>query len=1578
MSTGSTSIGGVLIDSESVIVSSGVSTPIVSIGNTYHSLKVLVEITPDVSNPSYGSTATFNSNEFEAQELNIVHDGTNVSILEYGKLTTSPGSYSATGFGTYTAYLDGSNIKLDFNPSAGIGTNGVVNTVVVGLSSISSGISTLDMKHARLQSSITNITSSGSPTENVIAEYPSHISTEIDRYDAGYFMIQVHDTTNDHYEFLEYIVVDDHIEGETVSSTFDTEFANIQTHSGLGTFGCKVIANSVGLAATTQVLFTPISGIDAKVHVYMNALRIEDDAKDVLSLNNGTVETGYGNYTGTDRDIRRSFELTHKNDRIFERIFVGNDSNIVNVTNNTITIPNHFYVTGEKIEYTCPGIGITQSIGIAQTTFPSTGVTTTLLPQTGLFVVKVNDNDINLARSAEDALKSVPEVLNLTSVGVGASHRFTSTNQNPKVLIAIDNLIQSPIVSTAVTTTLADQVFTTDENVEFTGITSFFGGDLIKIGDEIMKIEGVGIGTTNSIKVRRGWMGTDIVSGLATGDLVTKIIGNYNILRNSLNFSEAPFGNTPIGTSTNQPDERDYVGITTSSTFQGRTFQRNAANNTTNDPYYKNYVFDDISEGFNGLKNEFALKSSGSDITGIYNEGAIVLINDIFQTPGNLNNYTLSENVGITSISFVGSERNINSDVGISEFPKGGIIVSVGSKAGLGYQPLVSAGGTAVVSAAGTITSVSIGNSGSGYRSGIQTSISVGIRLPNIINSTITSIGVASVSGGHVTGVAVTNSQVFYVPRDISNVNYSSTTGLTTVTTSTTHGLSIGESIIVSGIAFTCNYTGSGPVNVSNAIYDNVTGIMTVTTSAAHNLSTTGQKSDVILTGLAFTCGLDGGSSTHVYPRTTDPAYCGSKVTAVNSSTEFVTNVGVSTVPTFYQSGGVAQPAIIAPRVNNNSASGHDPAVDGSNVLRIVDSTSFEINTGISTREHFYARCGKVNKPLEIVIDDPLSYSGIALTHTSGLSGIGSAATIDIVVGQGSSVIDFEVRNTGYGYGNGDTLTIPVGGSTGIPTSSSFTSSNQFELTVEKVNNDEFTGWSLGVIETFDDVSNFIDGSRVDFPLIRAGVSISINKGKGSKIELDQLLLVFVNEILQIPGLSYTFNGGNQITFTEPLKIGDTLKINFYKGSGDELDIIDREVIETIKYGDSVELNYDPDRNQESYLQENLRTISTVSSVNSSKTLPYFGPGTTRDTTLERPITWCRQTEDKIINGQEVGKDREIYEPVINPTANIINSVGIGSTVIYVDRLRPLFDLNNENADSNTRESYRKQITLVSSETTVGASVTAVVSVGGTIASITINNGGVGYSTAPDVSVGIGSTTATATSTITNGVVTGVTIINPGAGYTQTNPPLVLIGPPAKQTETNDVLNSQYFGDSGIIVGLGTTSVGVGSTGMMFHLHIPFSSDMRNTDLVGTAVTLSGISTGDYFIIRNSNLGTASTSITSLGTDNSTVIGIGSEFIDNVYVANSVGLTTQIVAGISTTVVKVSVNTNINPSGISGLSTAEFLGEYSWGKVTLTARNKELSYPAYTMSGIGTNESTGISTSSKLYRTKYIRFKKFT
>ena len=1399
LSTGSTVVGGSVVDSGSVVVNSGISTTIVSIGDTYHSAKVLVTIAPDVANVSYGATSTFNVNEFEAQELNIVHDGTNVSILEFGKLTTNLGGYPATGFGTYTAYLSGGQLKLDFNP-AGIGATAVVNTIVVGLSSMSSGTTFADMKHARLESKTTGIASSSSPVENVIGSYPSHISASTDRYDAAHFLVQVHDTTNNRYEFLEYVVVDDHVESVATYNTYDTEYGNVETHIGLGTFGSRI--NVVGTAATTELLYTPISGIDTKVHVFMNALRLEDDTKDIISLVNGSIETGFAEYTGTDRDIKRSFALTHKNDPIFERNFLGNDSSIVNINANTIKLPNHFFVTGEELRYVHAGIGSTQAISITSTTFPSSGVTTTKLPERGFFAVKVNDNEIQLASSPQNSLLPTPQVIDISSVGIGTSHRFVSVNQNPKVLVALDNLIQSPIVSTSVTTTLLDEALSTDDIIKFTGITSFFGGDLVKIGNEIMLIEGVGIGSTNHMRVRRSWMGTSL-SGIATGALVTKVVGNYNIVDNTLNFVEAPYGNTPLGTSTNPPDQRDYQGISTSSTFQGRSFLRSAAQNTSNETYYKNYVFDDISQNFTGIANTFTLTNQGTNVAGISNEGAIILINDIFQTSGLNDNYELEESVGVTSITFVGTGRTTQSaflesmgrDVGVSSFPRGGMIVSVGSSEGFGYQPLVAAGGTATVSAGGTISAISIGNSGSGYRVGIQTVVNVSVGTTSVVGSNLVAIGTASIVNGNITGVTITN-------------------------------------------------PGSG-----------------YTTS---------------------------------------------------------------------------------------------------------------------------------NPPF-VVFDSPRSYSSIPLQYSSFSSGIGTGASIDIVVGQGSSIIDFNLTNTGYGYGDGEILTIPTENLTGIPTTSSF-GSTEFQIQIEKVIRDEFTGWSVGVLETLDNVNSFIDGTRTDFPLVRAGQNIAIMKSKGSKIELDHLLLIFVNNILQKPKVSYEFEGGSLVTFKEAPKVGDDIKIVFYKGSGDNLDVIDREVIETIKYGDEVTLNYDQDRGQKSYLQENARTISTVTSIDSAKTLPYYGPGNTRDTNLERPITWCRQTQDKIINGQEVGKDREIYEPVITPSANIIKSVGIGSTVIYVDRLRPLFNLESESQDASFRNAVQKQITFISSKVTVAAAATAVVSAAGTISSAVISTGGVGYSTTPEVSIGIGSTRATATAIVSGGVVTGVAISNPGAGYTTSTPPSVLIAPPTQETETCKVFS--YSGDSGVVVGFGTTSIG-SINELILEFHIPYDSVLRNTDLVGSATTLSGISTGDYFTIFNSNvsIGATGSPLTSFDTSNN-IIGITTSYIDSVFQVKSVQIVSRSIGGISTNVVRInsgvtgvstigfsstteffdSTNFTFDDSGIltfaGGISTSNYFAEFSWGKLILDARDKQLSHEARTLNGF-----SGLSTSDSISRTRYLRFK---
>ena len=1335
----------VTIQTSSGFVSSG-STTIVGVGTTYNSVKILVEIT--------GSNG-----QYEFDELNLVHDGTNVELLEYGQITNhSLDSYSSSGLGTYYPYISGSELKVDFYPNPGVAVT--FNTFQTLMDGVSSGIGTFDMKHARIQGSLTSIASSTSPTETSVISYPGD-------YDGSYCLIQVSDTTNNRHQLSEIVLLDDQTD-ESSGEVYLVEFANVETSSGLGTFGARKNGS------VTELTFTPLPSIDVKVVGFLNALRIQDDGKDTVSFENGTIETNYGTFEGTERDIKRSFELKNSGYEIFKRSFDGSANSIVNVDLDTITIPNHFFVTGEKVTYTNPGIGNTQAIGIASTDFGAGIGITDKLPST-VYVIKVDQNTIKLSRNAEDALNFVPKILDLTSVGIGSvGHTFTATNQNSKVVVAIDNVIQSPIVSTAQTTKLSKNVFTTDDLIYFDSITSFFGGDLIKIGDEVMRIDSVGVGSTNSIRVRRSWMGT-VISGYSTGTLVTKVDGNYNIVDNTLNFAEAPYGNIPIVTS--NPDEKDWSGISTSSSFQGRTFLRSGVVGVgqTKDTYYKNYVFTSISEQFDGKTKSFNLKSNGSDVVDISNENAVILINDIFQGPGTNNNYYFGETAGITSITFTGTATSIAYDVNTASIPRGGIIVSVGSTEGFGYQPLVSAGGTAIVSGLGTISSISIGNSGSGYRSGSQI-VRVGVATSSLDTPTIQFIGTAIVSNGNVVSVAITN-------------------------------------------------PGSG-----------------------------------------YT----------------------------------------STNPPF------------------------------------------------------------------VIIDDPLSYLNIPLVYSSSsLSGVGSQSTIDIVVGQGSSIIDFEIRNLGYGYRNGEVLTIPVGGPTGIPTDSS-KPFREFQIYIQKTSSDKFTGWSIGELQVLDGIQDLFDGSRTIFPLRVSGNLQSFISSPGSNIDIKNNLLVFVNDVLQVPNGGYKFNGGSQITFTEPPKVGDTCKILFYKGTG-SVDVIDREIIETIKDGDKLTINYDSSIGQTNSLQETERTVEFIESPNLVKTLPYYGPGIS--SSIVRPVTWCKQTEDKIINEKAVSKTRELYEPVINPFAYTIKSVGIGSTIIYVDNIRPFFNQSNEsNSGGVDSLKFQNEILIISQNTKIGASATAIVSAAGTVSSIDITDGGFGYEDVPSVTIempiGLGITQrATGIASITSGIVTSITVsyggYETGTAYTSSNPPVVLIEPPTLIPEKNSV--NSYQGDFGIISGISTTTIGIASTALVFDFSIPVDSFLRNSSITGVT-TISGISTGDYFVVYNSNVGNGVTSLDSFGS----IVGVGTTFLDNVYQAISVSIAQTSTVGLGVSYVAKVIVSVSSYNGLTGIGFSNFYGEYSWGKISLKNRSKEKSYDSYTLNGY-----SGISTGTIIKRFNSLKYRNY-
>ncbi len=1348
-SIGEQSLGDIVsIASSTKTLTTGTSTAttVVGIASTYRASKVYIVIGSE--DGSY----------YEADEVSVIHDGTDVTYSEYGQLSNDTiSSFGSTGIGTYHAYLSGSQLKIDLTPYVGLSTNHFVNTVRVSIANTSAvGVGTSDMFDSFVSSNFTNIAASGSPTATTVAQFPYD-------FDAAYYIAVVEDLTNLEYQISELVVM------KNQSNAYVSEFGYVETNGNLGNFTVTKVGDD------TCLQFTPNASIQTSVRTFQQALTSTHahSYPRKIDLNNAAVNSGHGSYEGTQIASKKSFQLTHNELPIFERYFLGNDSVVVDVSSNQVTIPNHYFVTGEKLnyEYTDSDRYSLNAVGIATTTITGIGVTNKL-PRT-LYAVKTDNLYLKFAGSAADALSTPANTLDITSVGIGTSHVLRANKQNAKSIIAIDNVIQSPIVSTAVTTIVGTYIESVTNVITLSGITSFFSGDLIKIGGEIMEIDTLGYGATNVAIVKRGWLGTGI-STHAVGSLITKLVGNYNIDGNTIYFPASPWGKIPFTNPSNRSDEQDYVGLDTGSTFSGRVFLKSGDANTADDTYFYNKVFDDISDSFNGSNQNFKLKSEGSNVTGISTSNAIILINQVFQEPSRSTipvsiegNYSLSESSGITTISFVGSQSQ-SYDINASDLPRKGIIVSVGSTEGFGYQPLVAAGGTAVVSVAGTISSISIGNSGSGYRPGAQT-VRVGVATSSTGTPNIQFIGTAAVQNGRIVSVAITSP----------------------------------------GIGYT-----------------------------------------------------------------------------------------------------------------------------------------------------------RSNPPL-VIFDSPLSYSNIPLIYSSASpTGFGSGATADIVVGQGSSVINFEIRNTGYSYGQGEILTVAIGGTVGIPTNTTL-SFEEFQINVDRTHTDSFAGWSLGDLQVIDPIDSLFDGERKTFQIKINDVLTSIRTRPGSGIDIQATLLVFINDILQFPGKGYIFTGGNLITFPEPPKEGDTSKILFYQGNN-EVDVVLVDVLEPIEKGDTVQLVDDS-----IFLTQDERLVVDIPASDYVSSNIYFNPGLTIGETYSRPVTLCFQTEDKIIDGQEVGKNRVLYEPNIQPSSNIINSLGITSSVIYVESVKTFFDSYKENTVGNNN--YKK-IMITSQNSIVGASATAVVSAAGTISSFVISNGGSGYSVAPEVTVsnpvGLGTTyRAAGSASITSGIVTSIGVAAAGSGYTSTNPPVVLIQPPNATTEI--ITNATFEGDFGIISGIKTTSVSVATTGLVFDFFIPKNSYLRDLSInnVGMATTgVSGIQTGYYFVINNSNVGRGVTA----KDENGGIVGIGTTCLDNIYKAVAVSIAQTSVLGIGLTYVTQVTVSLTSYNGLSGLGFSSFYGEYSWGRISNLNRTDPKAFTNYK------NGSAGVSTSPTVQRLLSLKYRDYT
>jgi len=333
---------------------------------------------------------------------------------------------------------------------------------------------------------------------------------------------------------------------------------------------------------------------------------------------------------------------------------------------------------------------------------------------------------------------------------------------------------------------------------------------------------------------------------------------------------------------------------------------------------------------------------------------------------------------------------------------------------------------------------------------------------------------------------------------------------------------------------------------------------------------------------------------------------------------------------------------------------------------------------------------------------------------------------------------------------------------------------------------------------------------------------------------------------------------------------------------------------------------------------------------------------------------------------------------------------------VFIDSCKPFFNPENENPSDRN---FQKDIQIVNAsaqyEFLAGAAATAIVSIANTIQHFSITDAGDGYTSAPEVRIqqpisiggtpfaGIGTTaTAIATATIANGSISSITVgINSGivgTGYTSAAPPVVLIAPPTYVREENTV--DLYEGDFGVITKVGIVTnisdannagIGIG-TGIVFDLYIPKGSPLRDENINSPdAVTRSGLQTGYYFTVSNTNIGSGVTAVSM--TSSIGYVGVGTTALDNIYeVAHHVGITT---IGIGTDQSEEATRVFcrvLNWNGLQntvGYSTVgqghstRYLGDFSWGRLQLNDRQIAQAYTVNTTNGV-----TGIKTGPQVKR----------
>ena len=726
--------------------------------------------------------------------------------------------------------------------------------------------------------------------------------------------------------------------------------------------------------------------------------------------------------------------------------------------------------------------------------------------------------------------------------------------------------------------------------------------------------------------------------------------------------------------------------------------------------------------------------------------------------------------------------------------------------------------------------------------------------------------------------------------------------------------------------------TGSA-FSISTATYYNTTGLLDVTTTIPHKFEYTNVK-QVTLIGLEFSCAAAHiGITTTIFPEGVTGIGKTFTIKAIGTTTSFTIDAGISTIPHNY----VGQGTVFSFYGDLTPGSGYNGIVAiGVSVYEsghIGDTANITASVGAGGTLGFTIGAGGTgySNP-QIFVSEP-SYENLNVVGVSRLgigattkTGIGLLLNVEVgassTTGIGSTYFEvskFSISRQGYSFQRGDVFK-PVGLVTAKGLNSPI---SEFKLTVIDTFSDSFSAWQFGQFDFIDSIKNYQDGVRTRFPLFYNDELLSFEKLEGSAVNMSNALLIVINGVIQDPETAYVFDGGTSFAFTTAPKTEDNVAIFFYKGTaGDDTSEI-TDIKETLQRGDVVQVLKNNSISGVTTTQDK-RTVFDISGSDRFETNLYSKQGV--DSKEYKPLSWIKQKVDQKINGDFFYKSRDSLESLIFPTAKIIGDFSTTNDYIFVDNA-DFFKYGNPG--------FTDAIIFSGSLDPVSAGITAVVSGLGTVQSLIINNPGNKYtgnlltlkiSPPPkilekigDVIVAVGST-ATATVTVGAGgtLTTPITITNPGFGYTTLNTPPKVIAPLPDPIYENISTITTVNGFSGIITGISTT---LGTNGnplaLKFHLTGPSG--------------YSGMQIGNPIYIFDTRIGSG---LTSINNSNSSIVGIGTTFLDNIYIisafssSGTVGIITCNILSSTSVVGLASTGSTSNP-----------VGKYSWGRLSGFSRS---------------------------------------